>query len=302
LSHAYRAFVASLQSIVIPRDWKEAAHDPKWREAMLEELRAEKNKTWDLVKLPPGKKAVSCKWVFTVKKNPEGKVERSKAKLVARGYSQTYGIDYDKIFAPVAKMSTVRTLISCAAIFGWPLHQLDVKNAFLHSDLQEKVYMEMPPGCSKPNTASKVCRLRTSLYGLKQFARAWFDKFRRALCGMCYKQCNGDHKVFYRHSERRITILAMYVDDIVITRDDAIEIRCLKDNLSEQFEVKDLGQLKYFLGIEVARSPKDIFLSQRKYVLDLLSETHMLGCRSASTHIDLNHKLSAESGDPVNKE
>jgi hypothetical protein len=100
LSHAYRAFVASLQSIVIPRDWKEAAHDPKWREAMLEELRAEKNKTWDLVKLPPGKKAVSCKWVFTVKKNPEGKVERSKAKLVARGYSQTYGIDYDKIFAP----------------------------------------------------------------------------------------------------------------------------------------------------------------------------------------------------------
>jgi hypothetical protein len=135
LSHAYRAFVASLQSIVIPKDWKEAAHDPKWREAMLEELRAEKNKTWDLVKLPPGKKAVSCKWVFTVKKNPEGKVERSKAKLVARGYSQTYGIDYDKIFAPVAKMSTVRTLISCAAIFGWPLHQLDVKNAFLHSDL-----------------------------------------------------------------------------------------------------------------------------------------------------------------------
>jgi hypothetical protein len=108
---------------------------------MLEELRAlEKNKTWDLVKLPVGKKAVSCKWVFTVKHTREGKVERYKAGLVARGYSQTYGIDYDEIFAPVAKISTVRTLISCVANFRWPLLQLDIKNAFLHEDLQEKVY------------------------------------------------------------------------------------------------------------------------------------------------------------------
>jgi hypothetical protein len=199
-------------------------------------------------------------------------------------------------------MSTVRTLISCAANFGWPLHQLDVKNVFLHDDLQEEVYMEISPGCSKSNTAGKVCRLRKSLYDLKQSPRAWFDRCRRALCGMGYKQCNGDHTVFYRHSERRITILAVYVDDIVITEDDAIEIRHLMDTLSEQSEVKDLGQLKYFLGIKIARSPKGIFLSQRKYVLDLLTEIHMLGCRSISTHIDQNHKLSAESGDPVNKE
>jgi len=252
--------------------------------------------------VPSGKKAVSCKWVFTVKQNQEGKVERYKARLVARGYSQTYGIDYDETFAPVAKMSTVRALISCAANFGWPLHQLDVKNAFLHSDLQEEVYMEVPPGCSKPDTAGKVCRLRKSLYGLKQSPRAWFDKFRRALYEMGYKQCNGDHTVFYRHSGRKITILAVYVDDIIITGDDAIEIGRIKDNLSEKFEVKDLGQLKYFLGIEVARSQKGIFLSQRKYVLDLLSETHMLACRPVSTPIDPNHKLSAESGDPVNKE
>jgi hypothetical protein len=270
---------------------------------MLEGLRAlEKSKTWDLVKLPPGKKAVSCKCVFTVKQNPEGKVERYKARLVARGYSQTYGIDYDETFAPVAKMRTVRTLISCATNFGWPLHQLDVKNAFLHGDLQEEVYMEIPPGCSKSNTAGEVCRLRKSLYGLKQSPRAWFDRSRHALCGMGYKQCNGDHTIFYRHSGRRITILAVYVDDIIITGDDETEIRQVKDSLGKQFEVKDLGQLRYFLGIEIARSPKGILLSQRKYVLDLLSETHMLGCRSASTPIDLNHKLSVECGNPVNKE
>jgi len=221
LSPTYRAFVASLQSVVIPEDWKEAKQDPKWREAMSEELRAlEKNKTWEFVKLPEGKKAVSCKWVFTVKQNPEGKVERYKARLVAKGYSQTYGIDYDETFAPVAKMSTVRTLISCAANFDWPLHQLDVKNAFLHGDLQEEVYMEIPPGFSKPEAVGKVCRLKKSLYGLKQSPRAWFDRFRRALCGMGYKQCNGDHTVFYQHFGRPIVVLAVYVDDIIITSDD----------------------------------------------------------------------------------
>jgi hypothetical protein len=165
---------------------------------MLDELKAlEKNKTWDLIKLPAGKKAVSCKWVFTVKQNPEGKVERYKARLVASGYSQTYEIDYDETFARVAKMSTVRTLISCAANFGWPLHQLDVKNAFLHGDLQEEVYMEIPSDFSQYETIGKVCRLNKSLYGLKQSPRAWFDRFRRALCDMGYKQCNGDHTFFY---------------------------------------------------------------------------------------------------------
>ena len=154
----------------------------------MEELRAlENNRTWDLVKLHAGKKAVSCKWVFTVKQNPEGKVERYKARLVARGYSQTYGIDYDETFAPVAKMSTVRTLISCAANFGWPLHQLDVKNAFLHGDLKEEVYMEIPPGYSNFEIAGKICKLKKSLYGLKQSPRAWFDRFRRSLCSMSYK-------------------------------------------------------------------------------------------------------------------
>jgi hypothetical protein len=134
LSPAYRAFVASLQSVVIPKDWKEAYHDPKWWEAILELLRAlEKNKTWDCVKLPPGKKAVTCKWIFTVKRSLEWKVEMYKSRLVVRGYSQTYEIDYDATFAPVAKMGTVKILISCATNFGWPLHQLDVKNAFFQS-------------------------------------------------------------------------------------------------------------------------------------------------------------------------
>jgi hypothetical protein len=262
LSPAYRAFVASLQTVPIPRDWRCAKQDPKWKAAMEEEMHAlQKNKTWELVPLPKGKRAVGCKWVFTVKQNPKGEVDRYKARLVAKGYSQTYGIDYDETFAPVAKMGTVRTLISCAVNFGWPLHQMDVKNAFLHGDLQEEVYMEIPPGFANSQTVGKVCRLKKSLYGLKQSPRAWFDRFRRAVCGMGYTQCNGDHTVFYKHRGTFITIMAVYVDDIVITGDDVEEIKCLKENLGKAFEVKDLGPLRYFLGIEVARSPKGIVLS-----------------------------------------
>jgi len=303
LSPAYRAFIASLQTVPILRDWKCAKQDPKWKAAMEEEMHAlQKNKTWELVPLPKGKRAVGCKWVFTVKQNPKGEVDRYKARLVAKGYSQTYGIDYDETFAPVAKMGTVRTLISCAVNFGWPLHQMDVKNAFLHGDLQEEVYMEIPPGFANNQTAGKVCRLKKSLYGLKQSPRAWFDRFRRAVCGMGYTQCNGDHTVFYKHRGSFITVMAVYVDDIVITGDDVEEIRYLKENLGKAFEVKDLGPLKYFLGIEIARSPKGIVLSQRKYVLDLLTETGMLGCRPSSTPIDRNHQISAESRDSFNKE
>jgi hypothetical protein len=169
-------------------------------------------------------------------------VERYKARLVVKGYSQTYGIDYDETFAPVAKMSTVRTLISCATNLDWPLHQLDVKNAFLHGDLQEEVYMDIPPGFATSQTKGKVLRLKKSLYGLKQSPRAWFDRFRRAMCGMGYKQCNGDHTVFYCHKGCHTTILAVYVDDMIITWDDSIEIARLKENLSKEFEVKDLGQ------------------------------------------------------------
>jgi hypothetical protein len=235
-----------------------------------------KSKTWDLISIPAGKNPFTCKWVYTVEQATKGENEKYKARLVARGYSQTYGIDYDETLAPVAKRSTIRAIVSCAANFGWPLHQLDVKNVFLHGDLQEEIYIEIPHGFNNPNNNGKVCRLKKSLYGLKLSPRAWFDIFQRAMCSMGYKQCNGDHNVFYRHSESHITVLTVYVDDIVITGDDNVEISRLKVRLSKEFEVKDLGQLKYFLGIEIARSSKGIVLSQRKYVLDLLNETELL--------------------------
>jgi hypothetical protein len=144
----YKSFITALDSAVpIPHDWQEAKQHPVWRAAMLEEMEAlDKNNTWVLTSLPPNKRVVGCKWVFTVKQSSDGKIERYKARLVAKGYCQTYGVDYDETFAPVAKMNTIRTIISIAANHNWKLLRLDVKNAFLHGDLQEEVYMAIPQG------------------------------------------------------------------------------------------------------------------------------------------------------------
>jgi Reverse transcriptase (RNA-dependent DNA polymerase) len=177
-----------------------------------------------------------------------------------------------------------------------------VKNVFLHGDLLEEMYMEVPPGFGTKQTVGKVCRLKKSLYGLKQSPRAWFDRFRKAMVGMGYQQTNADHTVFFKRHGAHITVLAVYVDDMIISRNDEEEIALLKRKLGKEFEVKDLGQLRYFLGIEIARGAERIVLSQRKYVLDLLAETGMLGCRLAVAPIDQKLKLSAEAGEPVDRE
>src|SRR3954469_5000354 len=169
LSPQFRAFTSSLLSVDTPNHWKNAMQDPKWKATMLEEMHAlKKNGTWELVPRPTDKRVVGCKGVYTVKKTPEGNIDRYKSRLVAKGYTQTYGVDYEKTFSSVAKMNTVRILLSCAANLDWTVHQLDVKNAFLHGDLKEEVYMEIPPGFEDAKTVGKVCRLKRSLYGLKQ--------------------------------------------------------------------------------------------------------------------------------------
>jgi len=147
LSSTSRYLIASLDSIFVPKTLKEALNHTGWSNAMLDEIHAlEENHTWDLMDLPKGKKPVGCKWVFTVKVNPDGSIARLKASLVAKGYAQTYGVDYSDTFSPVAKLTSVRLFISLAASENWPLNQLDVKNAFLHGDLREEVYTEQPHG------------------------------------------------------------------------------------------------------------------------------------------------------------
>ncbi|CAH9105932.1 unnamed protein product, partial [Cuscuta epithymum] len=301
LSPKFKAFTTSITDDETPKTIHEALSIPKWREAVLEEMRAlEKNQTWELTKLPPNKHLVDSKWIFTIKYNSDGTIERYKARLVARGFTQTYGLDYEETFAPVAKLNTVRILLSLAANLDWPLLQLDVKNAFLNGDLEEEVFMQVPPGFDSNTTAGKVCKLKKALYGLKQSPRAWFGRFEKTVKKRGYTQAQSDHTLFYKHSaEGKVAVLIVYVDDIVLTGDDQGELAALKNFLAQQFEIKDLGNLKYFLGMEVARSQKGIMICQRKYVLDLLKETGLLGCKPVSTPIDPNQKFGRTGKEEV---
>ena len=194
---------------------------------MQDELDAlSQNHTWDVVPCPPFVKPIGCKWIYSIKLNSDGTLARYKARLVALGNRQEYGIDYDETFAPVAKMTTVRTLLAIAASQSWPLYQMDVKNAFLHGDLKEDVYMRLPQGVSSIITGA-VAKLRRSLYGLKQAPRAWFEKFQHALRHLGFHPSSYDPSMFLHHASTGITILLVYVDDIIITGTDAAMIHQL---------------------------------------------------------------------------
>jgi hypothetical protein len=205
----------------------------------------------------------------------DGIVERYKARLVAKGYNQIEGVDYQETFTPVAKMVTVRILLSVAALHGWHLHQLDVNNAFLNGDLDEDVYMSLPPGFRRKGE-TRVCKLHKSLYGLKQASRQWFTKLSNALKAAGFHQSLSD--------------------DVILAGNNLQDIENTKLFLSRQFKLRDLGQLKYFLGIEVARSQNGISLSQRKYALDILNDTGFLGAKPSRFPLDQNVSLTQSDG------
>nr|CAN66416.1 hypothetical protein VITISV_044133 [Vitis vinifera] len=265
LSSSYSAFVSTLSSVFLPKSISEILSHPGWRQTMVDEMVAlHFNGTWDLVSLPLGKSTVGCRWVYTVKVGPDGQVNRLKARLVAKGYTQIYGCDYGDTFSPVAKIAF-----------------LDIKNAFLYAELLEEVYMEQPPGFVAQGESGLVCKLRRSLYGLKQSPRAWFGHFSSVVqeFGMLWSEA--DHSVFYHHnSSSQCIYLVVYVDDIVITSSDQEGIQRLKQHLFNHFQTKDLGKLK-------------------KYVLDILEETGMLECKPIDTPMNPNVKLVPGQGESL---
>uniref|UniRef100_A0A2N9GTJ7 Uncharacterized protein n=1 Tax=Fagus sylvatica TaxID=28930 RepID=A0A2N9GTJ7_FAGSY len=231
----------TLATLHEPHSYHEASSNPLWQATMTEELDAlSRNRTWDLVNLPPDKSVVGCKWVFKIKTQSDGSIERYKARLVAKGFTQKFGIDYEKTFAPIARLSSVRTLLAIAASRQWKLFQMDVKNAFLNEDLSEEVYMQPPLGLSHP--PDKVCRLRRALYGLKQAPRAWFAKFSSTVSQLDFSISSYDSAFFLRRTGKGTILLILYVDDMIITGDDLSGIQELKDFLSQNFEMKDLGR------------------------------------------------------------
>jgi len=256
-----------------------------------------KTDTWDLVPLPSGKSVVGCRWVYKIKTNSDGSIERYKTRLVAKGYSQQYGVYYEETFAPVAKMTTIRTLIAVASIRQWYISQLDVKNAFLNGDLQEEVYMAPSPGIS--HDSGYVCKLKKALYGLKQAPRAWFEKFSIVILSFGFVSSSHDSALFIKCTNAGRIILSLYVNDMIITSDDIDGISVLKTELAKRFEMKDLGYLQYFLGIEVPYSPRGYLLSQSKYVVDILERARLIDNKTVDTPIEVNARYFSFDGLPL---
>ncbi|GKV03587.1 hypothetical protein SLEP1_g15862 [Rubroshorea leprosula] len=227
----------------------------------------------------------------------DGSMERYKARLVAKGFTQEYGINYEETFALVARLTSVHSLLAIVAIRRWKLFQMDVKNAFLNGDLEEEVYMKPPHGLH--HLPNKVCRLCRALYGLKQSPRVWYAKFSATVSEFGFTSSPHDTALFIHKTARGMVLLLLYVDDMIITRDDVAGVEELKQSLSQKFEMKDLGVLSYFLGLEVTSSDDGYLLSQVKYASDLVSKAELNDRKSVSTPLEPNVKLTPMDGSPL---
>ncbi|KAM1762795.1 hypothetical protein ACFX12_005393 [Malus domestica] len=286
-------------SICEPSTYKSALKSSIWFQAMQEEISALHGQgTWSLVSLPVNKNLVGCKWVFKIKRHSDGSIARHKARLVAKGFSQEPGIDYSDTFSPVVKPTTVRIVLALAAHFHWSLRQLDVKNAFLHGILQEEVYMAQPPGFEDPQNPTLVCKLHKSLYGLKQAPRAWNDRFTTFLPTLGFQHTYSDSSLFVKPVGSDIVILLLYVDDIIITGSAHSAIQQVIDALTSEFDIKDLGPLHFFLGIQISQTPNGLFLSQQKYIQELLVKTEMHDSKACDTPCLPYNRLLKDDGEP----
>ena len=291
-----KVYIASKE----PTSVAAALQDLNWKQAMEDEyLALMRNGTWSLVDLPLGRKAIGCKWVYKVKENPDGTVNKYKARLVAKGFHQVAGFDFSETFSSVIKPTTIRVVLTIALSRSWTIRQLDVNNAFLNGNLMEEVYMEQPSGFQDPSNPQKVCRLHKSLYGLKQAPRAWFEKLYDALISFGFVSTKSDQSLFVRITPQSTLFVLVYVDDILLTGNDVRAIQGLITQLNGMFSLKDLGEIDYFLGIQVKHTESGLHLSQTKYITDLLARAKMQFAKPVSAPMTHGLRLTAYGSDPV---
>jgi hypothetical protein len=273
----------------------ESADAGKWRDAMDDEIYSlRENNTWTVVDKPAGVKTVGCKWVFKKKRNAEGSVDRYKARLVAKGYSQVEGIDYNEVYAPVSKLATLRTLLAVVTERDMELEHLDVKTAFLYGDLQEEIYMDLPEGYGFTVGSKVACKLLKTLYGLKQAPRAWYFRLKDELAKLGFQPSAADASLYVRteRSGSKTYILA-HVDDMLVAgnRDAVLQV---KDYLGKAFQIRDLGPVSFFLGMEIVRdrSKGTLKLSQAKAVTEIVRQYGQAGCKNRATPLNAGTALS----------
>lgn len=279
-----------------PRTFQEAItgkDKENWIKAMENEMQSLKeNDTWTLISPPENTKVVSCKWIFKIKEDTNGRISCYKARLVARGYSQTKGLDFEETFAPVASRTSLRTLLSVAAAEDWEMEQFDVRTAFLYVDLEEEIFMEQPEGFIE-GKESDVCLLKKSLYGLKQAPRQWDKKFKEFLRRHGLTASTADPCVFNSEEEERILILILYVDDGICFSNKRETLIDIINEMKEEFKITT-GSVSTFIGMNVTRNRKEkrISLNQTQYISKVLKIYRMEECNPVSVPADPNAILS----------
>jgi len=234
------------------------------------------NRVWDLVELPKGRKVIGSKWMYKKRSGVNSLVERYKARLVAQGFSQKYGADYDETFCSVVRLESLHALIALSVQHGLKLHQIDVTTAFLNGELEEEVYMKQPEGFVTEGKEHLVCKVKKSIYGLKQSLRCWNTALDRQLKQMGFTQSTSDSCI-YKDAGGDVFYIGVYVDDIILTAQDDKQIKRMKNALSHKFDIKDMGQLHYFLGIKVLQDKKsgNVWIGQPTYTDKLLRKFGM---------------------------
>lgn len=268
------------------KDW------PKWEVAVREEMDAlSRNHTWDLVKLPEGRVPISCKWIFKVKRADDGRGDHYKARLVARGFTQRHGFDYSETYSPTAKLDTLRTVLAVANHERMVIHQMDVKSAFLNGSIKEEIFMTQPEGFNAGN--GLVCRLNRSLYGLKQASRAWNERFHVFAEKLGFRRSSSDKCLYIRESGGHKLFLIIYVDDVLLVGHQLKAIQVVKQCLSKEFEMKDIGEVNCFLGMKIERKVEQrvLRISQRAFLERLLQRFNMSDCKPVSTPIENRLRL-----------
>lgn len=295
----------STHSYSVPTTYREAmASDERglWLKAMQKEMEAMSSyNVWDLVDLPQNQKTVKCKWVYSLKGNECGDTVNHKARLVAKGFTQEYGVNYNETFSPVVNKTTLRVLFALAGKLDLSINHLDVNTAFLNGELEETIYMEQPEGFVNEKLSNKVCLLKKALYGLKQSPRVWHNKVEEDLNELGYKKSKYDSCMFTKIKSNSFNVVALHVDDFLVFSNNDVEKSKLKKHLMSKFSVKDLGEAKFFLGLNIEKNDGKVKVSQKTFILDLLKRFNMLDANPVSTPMECNVRLGLSKNEEENQ-
>jgi hypothetical protein len=258
---------------------------------MDEELdQIEKNDTWELVPRPKNKNVIGTKWVFRNKLSEYGHVTRNKARLVCKGYAQIEGIDFEETFAPIARMEEIHFLLAYACSKNVKVYHMDIKSSFLNGELEEEVYIEQPKGFQLSENTNYVCKLKKALYGLKQVPRAWYSRLDKYLWQVGFRKGSADNNLYIKVSQGNILLIEVYVDIIFGSDDDRLSQKFAKD-MQNEFEMSLLGELSFFLGLQIRQRNQGIFISQTKYIREMLKRFRMEDCKPVITPMQTSCKL-----------